>query len=153
MLLTLKSRQLGEVKVTSQQITTGGFNPGVTTGLFNSETVQYQTDKKGNYIGGVKIMLHDWNKSESKRINEERFLEKENAKAEISKVFSPEHLKKYLNIKGQEMQNFITLYIPDVKTYSSNHFDLLTYLNTCYQEFVKIPVKQRQSEDFLKLDK
>ena len=151
--LNLKTKALKEVQVTSAELKTGSLKIAPTKGPFNSETVLYQTDAAGRPIGGIKIMIHDWNKDENRKIREQQFLLDEEKKVQISKVFSPENIQSYLPIKDQELKNFITLYIPDIKTYSSHEFNLLNYLTACYQEFLKIPAGQRQSDDFLKINK
>jgi hypothetical protein len=151
--LNLKTKTLKEVQVTSAELKTGSLKIAPTKGPFNSETVLYQTDAAGRPIGGIKIMVHDWNKDENRKIREQQFLLDEEKKEQISKVFSPENIQSYLPIKDQELKNFITLYIPDIKTYSSHEFNLTAYLNTCYQEFLKIPAGQRQSGNFIKLNK
>ncbi|SIR11807.1 hypothetical protein SAMN05421821_105105 [Mucilaginibacter lappiensis] len=151
--LNLKTKTLQEVKVTSSELHTGSLKAAPSKGPFNSETVLYQTDAAGRPIGGIKIMIHDWNKDENRRIREQQFLLDEDEKVQISKVFSPENIQNYLPISNQELKNFITLYIPSIKTYNSKGFNLLDYLTSSYKEFLKIPAEQRQSEDFLKINK
>ena len=72
-------------------------------------------------------------------------------KEQIRRVFNPENLKKYLPITGQEMENFIILYTPDINTYFAPGFNLVAYLNAQYAEFNKIPVDQRQSKSLTQL--
>jgi isopenicillin N synthase-like dioxygenase len=106
-------------------------------GPFNSQTVLYQTDAAGRPIGGIKIMIHDWNKDENRKIREQQFLLDEEEKVQISKVFSPQNIQNYLPIRNQELKNFITLYIPCIKTYNNHDFNLLDYLASCYKKFLK----------------
>jgi len=150
-LLSLKTRLLNEVKVSAQEIATDKFKTTPITGPFNSQVVHYQTNDSGRNVGGVKIVIRNLGNHANKKNKAQRFLENEQKKEEISKVFSPENLKTYLTIRDQELRNFITLYIPDVREYTAGNFDLIIYLNDCYKEFVKIPIKERQSRDFLKL--
>ncbi|WP_419699215.1 hypothetical protein [Mucilaginibacter sp. NFX135] len=151
--LNLKAKVLNEVKVTSSEIKAGSLKAAPSKGPFNSETVLYQTDAAGRPIGGIKIMVHDWNKNENRRRREQQFLLDEEKKVQIAKVFSPENIQNYLPIRNQELKNFITLYIPDIKTYNSHGFNLLDYLTSSYKDFLKIPAEQRQSEDFLMINK
>lgn len=149
--LSLSANMLKEVKITNQQIKEGraGFTTQQEKGLLGSKRVLYQTDSVGNYKGGLKIPIFDG--QDTKRKHEERVAESERQKSEIEKVFSPENLKKYLPITGQEMLNFIILYMPDKNTYFAPDFDLTTYLSDSYKEFMKIPEEQRKSKKLTQL--
>lgn len=142
--------QLQEVKITNQQITkNSGFNTQQEKGLFGSNKVLYQTDDSGRVIGGLKMNIPDG--GETKRQHTEKVDRQEAMKAKIEKVFSPENLKKYLPITGQEMANFIILYMPDIDTYFAPDFNLVAYLNEKYKEFNEIPADQRQSKSLTQL--
>jgi hypothetical protein len=106
-------------------------------GVLGSHVVKYQRDDSGNYKGGVTFRIPDG--SDSKRKHEEKVTQKERQQEKIRKVFNADSLKRYLPITGQEMQNFVTMYIPDIDTYFSFDFNLVAYLNRCYREFLKIP--------------
>jgi len=147
-LLSLKTRSLNEVKVSAQEITAEKFNTTPITGPFNSKVIHYQTNDSGRNIGGIKIVIRNLGNHANKKNKTQRFLDNEQKKEEISRVFSPENLKNYLTIRDQELRNFITLYIPDIREYTASNFNLIVYLNDCYKE---IPIKKRQSRDFLKL--
>ena len=149
--LTLRSRSLNEVKVTQSEIKTGKLTLPPTTGPLNSQTVLYQTDEAGNYIGGVKIMLNDSKGYQNKKLKKQQIGIDEAEKDKIAKIFIAENIQQYVPIKGQELQNFIILYTPDIKTYNSSGFNLILYLSSSYKEFCKIPVEKRQSADFLKI--
>jgi hypothetical protein len=49
------------------------------------------------------------------------------------------------------MANFITLYTPDIATYTAEGFNLTLYIDSCYKEFVKIPPERRQDPHYLDL--
>ena len=148
--LTLQSTMLNEVKVTNQEIKgNAGFAPVVETGPLNSKSVTYQTDENGDYKGGVKLRVFDGGPTPKER--ERKVATKENEKNGILKVFNEDNLKKYLPLTGQEMQNFIILYLPDANTFYASNFNLISYLNTNYQEFMKIPIEDRQSKTYLQL--
>ena len=57
--LDLINRYLNEVKVTGQELKIGKLSPMVETGPLGSQSVLYQVDADGNYIGGVRFMLND----------------------------------------------------------------------------------------------
>lgn len=149
--LMLKQNMLKEVRVTQQELKLGNLKAAPTLSPFGGQTLVYQTDDKGNYIGGVTLNLFDSHSAAKKRKHEEETAKDEAIKAKIAQVFSPENLQNYLPIKDQEMQNFIILYTPDVETYTNHDFNLALYLNICYKEFLKIPAEKRQSKEFLQL--
>jgi len=149
--LVLKNKMLHEVQVTTPEIKTGNLVAPPIRGPFGSQRVLYQTDDSGNYIGGIKIMLYDWDKDEKKKIRDRQFIIDESEKLDIAKIFNPQNIQNYLPLKGHELQNFIVLYIPNLQTYRSNDFNLLLYLTKSYKEFKKIPKQKRQSEDYLTL--
>ncbi|WP_179414298.1 hypothetical protein HDF19_01990 [Mucilaginibacter sp. E4BP6] len=150
--LNLRSRSLDEVKVTQSEIKIGKLTLPPTTGPLNSHTVLYQTDAAmQNNVGGVKIMLNDSKGYQKKKLKNQQIAIDEAEKDRIAKIFSAENIQQYVPIKGQELQNFIILYIPDLKTYNSSKFNLILYLSSSYKEFCKIPVEKRQSADFLKI--
>ena len=109
----------------------------------------YQTDSSGTPIGGIKMNIADG--GETPKQHETKVARSEALKGQISKVFNAENLKKYLPISGQEMENFIILYTPDVNTYFAPTFNLVAYLNASYEEFNKIPADQRQSKSLTQL--
>jgi hypothetical protein len=148
--LDLRQNMLNEVKVTNQEIKgNAGFAPQVERGPLNSQSVTYQTDKNDDYNGGVKLRLFDGGPTAKEK--EKKVTDKENLKQGILKVFNADYLKKYLPISGQEMQNFIILYMPEPDTFYSGSFNLVSYINNCYEEFQKIPLEDRQSKTYLQL--
>lgn len=148
--LDLRQNMLDEVKVTNQEIKgNAGFAPQVERGPLNSQSVTYQTDANGDYKGGLKLRVFDGGPTQKQR--EKAVNDKENQKQGILKVFNADYLKKYLPITGQEMQNFIILYMPDPGTFYGDTFNLVTYINECYQEFQKIPLEDRQSKAYTQL--
>jgi len=148
--LDLKQNMLDEVKVTNQEIKgNAGFAPQVERGPLNSQSVTYQTDGNGNYVGGVKMRVFDGGPTAKEK--EKKITEKEKQQEGILKVFNADYLKKYLPITGQEMQNFIILYMPDAGTFYNNTFNLVSYINNSYEEFQKIPPEDRQSKTYTQL--
>ena len=147
--LEIQQNMLNEVKVITPEIKTGSLTAPAPVGPFGSRAVQYQTDGAGNYIGGIKIKFVDW--KDKRKEKDAKTIADEIKQEEIAKVFTPQNLQSYVPIRGQEMQNFIILYTPDVKTYCSSKFNLTDYLSDSYKEFLKIPSDKRQSEGFLKL--
>jgi hypothetical protein len=148
--LDLNQNQLKEVTITNQTVKgNAGFTTQEDKGVLGSHVVKYQRDDSGNYKGGVTFRIPDG--SDSKRKHEEKVTQKERQQEKIRKVFNADSLKRYLPITGQEMQNFVTMYIPDIDTYFSFDFNLVAYLNRCYREFLKIPEEDRKSKSLTEL--
>lgn len=148
--LRLKNTSLKEVKVQNAEVK---LNNTVyhAPGLFNSPTVLYQTDADGRPIGGIKIMIHDSKSGEKKRLHQQQVSVDEQNKEAIVQMFSPDNLKNYVPINGQEMTNFIILYTPDLKIFKDKGFNFLAYVADSYKRFKDIPLAQRQSPNFTKL--
>jgi hypothetical protein len=142
---------LNEVNVTNQQINnkSSGFGIAPEKGVLGSSKVLYQTDSELRPIGGLKLNFQDG--KDTQREHETKVAANEKQKNGILKVFNSENLKKYLPISGQEMDNFIILYMPDASTFYDPAFNLVAYLNGSFEEFNKIPVEQRQSKELTQL--
>ncbi len=142
-----KSRLLNEVKVTGSEIKLGNLKDNRRLGPLGGQTVVYQTDADGNNKGGLALNIFDSHAAENKRKLNAKLSADEQTIKEVDGIFTSANLQKYLPIKGQEMQNFIILYRPDIETYRSPDFILTLYLNTSYEKFLKIPADQRASKE------
>jgi hypothetical protein len=150
-LLDLRQNMLKGVNVTESETRLGNLKAAPTPSPFGGQTLVYQTDANGAPKGGLKLNVFDSHSDANKKKKDARVGKEEQTKLEIAQVFSPENLKNYVPITGQEMDNFIILYTPGVDKYTSSEFNLTIYLNNCYQEFLKIPAEKRQSKQFLEL--
>jgi hypothetical protein len=110
---------------------------------FHNQTMVYQRDADGHIKGGVAFRIWSNKSGEKKRAKMAKMQQNEETKLEIARVFTSNTIKQYLPLKPDEMDGFITRYIPSVKVYRANNFNLLFYLNNCYKEFVKLPPQQR----------
>jgi hypothetical protein len=97
--------------------------------------------------------LFDSHSDAKKRKKEVQLGEDEKTKQEIAKTFSPDNLKNYLPITGQEMDNFIIIYTPDINTYTDADFNLTIYIDKSYRDFLTIPKERRQSKQLTELNK
>jgi hypothetical protein len=143
-LLVLKHNQLEEVKINRAEVR-GSFNAPAQTGLLGSHTVLY---KEG---GGLAIKIFDSHQGAKKRKQQQREIN-EQKEEQIDAVFNVSHLKGYLPITGQEFNNFIIKYRPDIKTFDRNDFNLVAYLNNCYKDFLKMPEDKRKSTSYFLLN-
>jgi hypothetical protein len=129
---------LKEVKIhASKPINLKTYDP-----RFHGQTIVEQTDRNGNPVGGIAIRLW-WKKDERKRKNQDQQESNEKVNAEIASVFSPANLAKYLPLKNEELPGFSFKYTPSVSVYLSPGFNLVSYLNDCYKEFLKLPPEKR----------
>jgi len=147
-----ESKLLKEVTIVNKEVNFGALAMPTTTGPLGSKTVRYQTDANGNASGGVKFGLPDFSGMQKKREKEARMAAEEETAQRIDRIFSVESLQRYIPLKGQEMSNFRVLYRPSPGMYSSK-FNLPIYVDSCYREFVKMPVADRQSKALLDLNK
>ena len=148
--LTPKQTALGEVKVTGTEIKPPAS--GYKDPEFHGQTMVYQRDAKypDYFKGGVALRLHYWTKDDKKRKKEGEFIQNQQVQDEIAEVFSPENIAKYVPLTGDDMNNFILLYIPSVKTYTGTDFNLTTYLDTSYKKFLKLTPDERKAGQLIK---
>jgi len=140
---------LKEVKIINKENNLGTLAVPIAT-PFGGNAVRYQTDANGNNTGGLKLSLPGFNGDAKKKERDAQRERDGETELQIDKIFSPENLQNYLPIKGQEMNNFILLYRPSIKVYRDK-FNLTLYIDSCYKEFVKIPIDKRQAKDFMQL--
>lgn len=145
-----KQNMLSEVKVTTQQVKTGSLSAAPLSGPLNSKTVLYQVDQNHDNNGGIKIKIFDSDNNKKKQ-RDAKIEDNDRKQQNIYNVFQPKNLQIYVPVKGVEMDNFIILYTPDVATYYSRDFSLVSYLNTSYQKFLEIPADERQSPTAFRL--
>ncbi|MEO6850163.1 MAG: hypothetical protein ABI203_08335 [Mucilaginibacter sp.] len=150
--LNFKSNMLKGIKVTNSEIRTGNLTAAPTLAPFGGHTVVYQKDRDGNYNGGLTTHLFDSHSAEKKRVLADKIEKNEGVKQKIDKAFNAKSLEDYLPLKGQEMENFIILYKPDINTFTEENFNLAAYVTASYKEFLKIPAETRRSKQFLDLN-
>lgn len=145
--LQLQSTQLNQVTITDSSGRTGAAakNMKYYDPEFHGQPVVYHRDIKGNLDGGITLRLHYFTKDEHDKRKAAKKEEEREVNEEIINLFTPLTVGKYVPLKGQDMENFILLYIPDVKTYHSKDFNLLSYLNESYQKWLKLSDEERKS--------
>jgi hypothetical protein len=116
--------------------------------MFHVQAVVYQRDAKYlKPVGGIAIRLHYWTKDEHSKRKAAQTAKEREISEHISDVFTPLNISKYVPLKGPDMDNFLMLYTPDVKEYTDKKFDLLPYLNACYQNWQTLTPEQRKAAD------
>jgi hypothetical protein len=135
---------LKEVKVKELEFPPGAFVMPPMLGPLGSKVVRYQTDKNGNPIGGLKMNLFDLFGSSKNSLEAKK--EKRTKEEQIGQVFNKTTLGKYLPITGQELTNFVILYMPDVNTFYDKNFNITEYISASYRKFMQMPIEKRQSK-------
>ncbi len=151
-LMDLKGSNLKGVTIRDQQTRLGNLTAPPTLSPFGGQTVVYSKDADGNYKGGLTMNLFDSHSDAKKRAKAIQLGKDEDIKQKIANEFSPNNLKDYLPLKGQEMTNFIILYTPTIETYTDPAFNFIMYLDSNYKEFLKIPKERRESKDLTDLN-
>lgn len=146
-----RGKMLGEVKVTGAEVKLGNLKDNRPLGPLGGQTLVYQTDKDGNAKGGLAMNIFDSHASAKKRERNAQISADEATKIQIDSAFSPTNLKKFLPLDGQELQNFIILYRPDLETFRSPDFNYTLYLNQSYREFLKTPADKRKSKELTEI--
>lgn len=131
---------LKEVLINSAPISLGEFRDPE----YHGQTVVYQRDKDDNPVGGLVFRISYWNKDSRKERRAMKRLAQAETAFQIDALFTPEHIGRYVPLKGEELQNFIGLYRPSVAVYRSASFNLLVYLNEKYKEFLVLPEEKRR---------
>ena len=131
---------LDEVKVTTDSLKDVNlfYDPA-----FQGQTMVYQRDGNMNYKGGITIRLWYWKKDEHKKERLAKELQEEQNRDQVAKAFSPKNIVQYVPLKGKDMDDFLILYTPTTKVYFAASFNMVAYLNECYQKYLKLPEDKR----------
>ena len=135
-----KKNDLAQVNITSTEIKKlNTYDPQL-----HGQTMIYQRNKDGSLKGGIILRMWYWKKDERKKAKLEKKLKEFETADKIAAIFTPGNLAKYMPLTGEDMDNFIALYTPNVKTYTSNNFNLLKYLNDRYKNYQSLPPEKRK---------
>ena len=114
--------------------------------MFHGQAVVYQRDPKFlKPVGGIIIRLHYWKKGEHQKRKASQSVKEREISEKISAIFTPLNVSNYIPLKGTDMDDFLTLYTPDVKEYTDKKFALVPYLNACYQNWQTLTPDQRKA--------
>lgn len=116
---------------------------------FHGQPVVYHRDYKGNLDGGLTLRMHYWKKGEHDKAKLDKQLKDFDTMDEINALFTPPNIGKYVPLTGEELDNFIALYTPNVKEYTRKDFNLLNYLNSSYKKYQALPPDQRKVQPFI----
>jgi hypothetical protein len=143
---------LKQVDVHNHEIKTGSFqdtSKSKSPFEYHGQSMIYQRDANGNLKGGVTFRVWSNHSAERRRKKLEQDRHDEEIRLQIDQVFSPKNLTKYLPLKPEELSSFKSRYIPSVKAFTANNFNLLAYLSSCYKEFVKLPPEKRVNDKLM----
>ena len=117
---------------------------------FHGQTAVYQRDENEDYKGGVALRLHYFTKDDHEKRKAAEKQHDRKISEEISRVFDVSNIEKYVPLKGEDLDNFILLYMPRVNVYTSKDFNLLTYLNDSYKAWLTLTPAQRRAGQLFK---
>jgi hypothetical protein len=145
--LQLQSTMLKDVIIRDSSGKTGVAEKNMTyyDPQYHGQTLVPHLDRNKQEDGGAVFRIHYFTKDDKDKKKAAEKEEDREVNEEIIKVFSPDNIGKYVPLKGKDMDNFIVLYMPDVKTYNSKDFNLLSYLNDCYQKWLKLSDDERKA--------
>lgn len=137
-----KPHMLDEVNVMGQQIQSfKTYDPE-----FHNQSVVYQRDANGNYKGGIAIRIWSNKKKERQQRKLAKQLYTERNRLIIDTVFGLRNLSRFLPLQGDELLAYRIRYIPTVKQYTNDSFNLLRYIDSCYKLFQALPPEKRHPE-------
>lgn len=151
--MTPQTNVLNEVRITdssgrtsvAEKNTKLAFDP-----QFHGQTVYAHRDKDGLFDGGATIRMHYFTKDDrDKRKANQRASDLRKAE-EIERIYVASNIEKFVPLKGVDMDNFLLLYTPDVKTYTATTYDLTGYLNMCYKEWQTLTPDQKKAGQIFK---
>jgi len=144
-----KKNMLNQVNITDTsgmaKANRGAFLPP--DKMFHGQAVVNQRDNNLNEIGGIAIRLHYWSKDEKQRRKAAQSAKDRATSEQISKIFTPLNISQYVPLKGEDMDNFLMLYTPDVKEYTDKRFALVPYVSACYQNWQTLTPEQKRAGD------
>lgn len=78
-----------------------------------------------------------------------RYFEQEIKERRIDSVFSTAYVSSIVPLKGQELENFMTMYRPTYEFVSNNPKSTITlYINDSYKKFMALPAEKRKVNPF-----
>ncbi|MDN3550126.1 hypothetical protein [Mucilaginibacter aquaedulcis] len=115
---------------------------------FHNQTMAYQRNvdgpnADGSIKGGVSLRIWSNKKTENDAKKREQQAQREKIITQIQQAFSDENVEKYVPLRGQELHSFALRYSPDIKTFTSEDFNLAKYISNCYKEFLKLTPEER----------
>ncbi|MEO7211393.1 hypothetical protein [Mucilaginibacter sp.] len=113
---------------------------------YHGQPVVYHRDRKGNLDGGINIRIHYWKKGEHDKQKLAKKLRDFDTMDQIHELFTPETIGKYVPLAGGEMDNFISLYTPSVKVFTSKDFNMVAYLSDSYKKYQALPEEKRHPQ-------
>jgi len=145
--LQLQTTMLKDVTIRDSSGRTGVAEKNMTyyDPQYHGQMVVPHLDRNKQEDGGAVFRIHYFTKDDKDKKKAAEKEEDREVNEEIIKTFSADNIGKYVPLKGKDMDNFILLYIPDIKTYNSKDFNLLSYLNDCYQKWLKLSDDERKA--------
>jgi hypothetical protein len=117
---------------------------------FHGQTIVYHRNKLGEYDGGIIVRMHYFKKDEHDKKKALQKVQDRAISQEISTIFTADNISHYLPLKGVDLDDFLTLYTPNIKLYNTKEFNLLDYLNNSYKTWLTLTPDQRKANQIFK---
>lgn len=126
--LAFQGISLNEVNVTSSR----GFNP--------REEYPSVYEKSKFALSPSRILGKD--AKNARRLK--HYFDREEGERKIDSVFNPVYVSSIVPLKGQELENFMTMYRPSLSFIEKTpHASLTLYINDSYKKFMALPPEKR----------
>jgi hypothetical protein len=110
----------------------------------NGRAGVYQRNADGTFKGGVALRTGFLSKLSRKEKRIRSAAAARQAGEQISRIFQRWNIAKYVPLEGTELDDFISLYRPTVRQFTTGSFDLLQYLNNAYKDWKQLPPEKRK---------
>jgi hypothetical protein len=115
---------------------------------FHNQTMIYQRNVDGpnadsSVKGGISLRIWSNKKTEKDAKKQAQLVERDKMITQIQQAFSEQNVGKYIPLKNQELHCFVLRYSPDIKTFTSEDFNMATYISKCYKQFVTLSPEER----------
>lgn len=111
---------------------------------YHGQTMVYHRDRMGNLDGGAVFRVHYWKKGERDKAKLAKKLHDFDMMDRIHELFVPATVGQYVPLKGEELDNFISLYTPSVKVFDRKDFNMITYMSDSYKQYQALPPDKRK---------
>ena len=151
--LTPQTNMLNQVNITDSSGRSSQAEKNAKLGYdkeFHGQTVYAHRDINGNFDGGATIRMHYFTKDDRNKRKASQKAADRKKEEEIERIYVASNIETYVPLKGVDMDNFLLLYTPDVKTYTAKSYDFVSYLNMCYKEWQTLTPEQKKAGQIFK---
>ncbi len=133
-----------KIRLQPQGIRLGTVNISSTRTAFDPRTEYSQIYEKAKVYP---LSPSTWFSREGRNARRlKRYFEREVKEREIDAAFTPQRVTSVVPLKGQELEDFMTLYRPSYEFVKSNsdNASMIVYINDSYKKFMALPPEKRK---------